>query len=291
MQTQYDTGMADDPQHMVIVPLPNRLAWTRPEGSSLKLLYLNWGIRYYGRQPSPLQDIRIWYYVVIRKGTPRLVAGRQELQLQPREVVIVHPECPRSFRDDRNRSSDVLGWQWTDAPRCEECVPAAKNVLHWKLSVEDMDRVEQIHAKCREEMLNQDKHTPLALEQLRMELDVALARSRQPVRQRDDPNSEIQRAIEWMEQHLDHANPVHLLCDYLQLSPSTLRRLFLRHHKKAPATVYQQLKMEHAQRLLRHKTVKEVAYALGYHHPGDFSKAYKEFFGTSPKRQRELSPS
>jgi AraC-like DNA-binding protein len=30
-------------------------------------------------------------------------------------------------------------------------------------------------------------------------------------------------------------------------------------------------------------SVKEIAYALGYKHPNDFSRAFKQFVGRSPK--------
>ncbi len=34
-------------------------------------------------------------------------------------------------------------------------------------------------------------------------------------------------------------------------------------------------------------SVKEIAYALGYKHPNDFSRAFKHFVGKSPKSCRE----
>jgi two-component system response regulator YesN len=48
---------------------------------------------------------------------------------------------------------------------------------------------------------------------------------------------------------------------------------------------HQRLKMARAQELLETDrfSVKEIAYALGYKHPNDFSRAFKQFVGKSPK--------
>lgn len=280
------SGMVHGEQPLIDSLLPDRLAWQPPESSPLKLRYLKWGNRFYGKRPAPVQATPVWWYLVVRAGNPQLVVGRQVIPLQARDVVIVHPSCPRGIRDERNRVSNVLGWQWADAPRCDDCAPTVRGHLRWRLGAEDLRRIERIHAACREEAFHADDYTPLAFEQLRIALDVALARSQNPVRGHSATRKPIDHAIEWMEHHLNHTNPVHHLCDYLQISASTLRRLFLRHKGLSPAAFYQRLKMNEARRLVRDRSVKEVAYTLGYHHPGDFSKAYKEFFGTSPTRQR-----
>jgi two-component system response regulator YesN len=49
------------------------------------------------------------------------------------------------------------------------------------------------------------------------------------------------------------------------------------------------MKMARAQELLETDrfSVKEIAYALGYKHPNDFSRAFKHFVGKSPKSCRE----
>ncbi|MCX7886899.1 MAG: helix-turn-helix domain-containing protein [Verrucomicrobiae bacterium] len=46
------------------------------------------------------------------------------------------------------------------------------------------------------------------------------------------------------------------------------------------------MRMERARQLLAEgRLVKEVAFALGYRHANDFSRAYKKFSGHMPRRQ------
>lgn len=71
------------------------------------------------------------------------------------------------------------------------------------------------------------------------------------------------------------------LCEYLQISPSSLRNLFQEHCGKSPQAVAPGMRMERARKRLmaRNVTVKEVACELGYSHPNDLWRAYKRFFG------------
>jgi transcriptional regulator GlxA family with amidase domain len=75
----------------------------------------------------------------------------------------------------------------------------------------------------------------------------------------------------------------------LQISPATLARMFQQHHGESPAMYHQRLRMTRAQELLETNrfSVKEIAYALGYKHPNDFSRAFRRFVGRSPKACRE----
>src|SRR5258708_1566121 len=70
---------------------------------------------------------------------------------------------------------------------------------------------------------------------------------------------------------------------------STRARMYQAHDGESPATYHQRMKMARAQELLESNrfSVKEIAYALGYKRPNDFSRAFKHFVGKSPKSCRE----
>lgn len=263
-------------------PAPHRLHWRRPDGSSFKLFYLTWGHRFYGRKPSPFVRAKLWCYTVIRQGNPILKLASGEVPLRARDVCIVAPGCLHALRDCGDSRSDVLGWQWETPPGCQDVIPKRKGFLRWRANLEVLRHLQQIHADCRQEVFYSDEWTPLALEHLRLALDVTLARSckMHPLpSQQEEPWT---LAVRWMQEHLQVVNPVHHICDYLQVSPSTLRRLFLDHLGHSPAAHFQQLKMERALEMLQYLSVKEVAYRLGYRYPNDFSKAFKDHFGVSP---------
>lgn len=270
------------PSHSIQFPPPNRQHWSRADDSILKLRYLYWGQRFYGIRPSPFRATGSWCYTMVRSGNPILVTREQEVTLAPRDILITHPELVCCFRDEDKRPCDLIGWQWSEPPLCEACSPPARRFLRWNLEPGPVREMEHLHTSTRKEVACIDEYTNLALQHLRTALDVALARSRGSKGGEPAPSDRFDLAVSWMHEHLHLANPVHHICDYLQISPSTLRRMFLQHVRKAPAMFFQRLKMERARDLLRHTSVKETAYQLGYHYPNDFSKAYKEFFGTNP---------
>ncbi|MCC7517888.1 MAG: helix-turn-helix transcriptional regulator [Verrucomicrobiae bacterium] len=272
----------DDPVQVSTFPTPHRLHWMRPRGSRLDLLYLAWGHRFYGQKPSPHVPATAWGWHVIRRGNPILRWGLKEFPVGANDVFVFAPGCVQSLWDVSDRQSNVLVWQWEAPPACEACIPPRKGLLRWKASPGVVRRLEQIHAECRQEVFYSDQFTPLALKHLRLALEVALARSRGAGISVLSQEGPCALAVRWMREHLEVANPVHHICDYLQVSPSTLRRAFLDGLGRSPAAFFQQLKMERAREMLRQMSVKEVAYQLGYHYPNDFSKAFKEHFGTNP---------
>jgi transcriptional regulator GlxA family with amidase domain len=146
-------------------------------------------------------------------------------------------------------------------------------------------KLEQLHGLCRLEVERPDELTKLAIEQLHLSIDVTVARHVQRKIGPPEPSLRMELAVRWMAQNLAEPNPVTALCEYLQISPATVVRMFQTHHGEAPAIYHQRLKMARAQELLETErfSVKEIAYALGYKHPNDFSRAFKQFVGRSPK--------
>jgi AraC family transcriptional regulator of arabinose operon len=91
----------------------------------------------------------------------------------------------------------------------------------------------------------------------------------------------LELAIEFLRSHLDEPEPVGRLCEYLHISDASLRRLFHIHTGRSPRDFVFEWRMRWANEELQRETasVKSVAYALGYRHPNDFSRAFKRFHG------------
>jgi len=87
---------------------------------------------------------------------------------------------------------------------------------------------------------------------------------------------------------LDASKPIQKLCEYLQVSPATLKLLFHRKSKASPFDGFQKLKFAQAKRLLQERdtSIKSVALTLGYQHSNHFSRAFAAYTGTPPKRAR-----
>jgi AraC-like DNA-binding protein len=86
------------------------------------------------------------------------------------------------------------------------------------------------------------------------------------------------------------------LCDYLNVSQSTLYRVFSEAEGTSPLAWFHRARMEEARTRLANGTVsvKEVAHALGYDHASDLSRAYRRYFGApargAARRRRSQNP-
>jgi transcriptional regulator GlxA family with amidase domain len=167
-------------------------------------------------------------------------------------------------------------------------VPPAGGYLLWKLPATVFRQLQQNHARCREEVARPDGLTTLALERLRLDLELCLARMKQSKSRLPEAANRLDLAIRWMQQNLSVRRPVAFLGDYLQMSATALERLFLENVGELPSAYFQRLKMQHAAQLLREDalSVKEIAFSLGYTHASDFTRAFKTFTGRTPEAER-----
>lgn len=89
-----------------------------------------------------------------------------------------------------------------------------------------------------------------------------------------------------------HFREVHTVAGYaakLNKSPKTLSNYFLRQRNKSPLQVIQERIMLEARRLLRYsdKSVKEIAYEIGYEDVQSFSRAFQQKEGIPPSAFRK----
>jgi AraC-like DNA-binding protein len=266
------------------LPPAGRPRWVCPESAQWDLLYLAWGHRQYGSSPIPVSRHPGWQYVLVDRGNPILVFEQDQKVLNPGDFLVIDPDCASGWSDEPDNVCDLLVWVWRTHPRCAECTPQPGNYQYWMIDPPLQHKLEHLHALCREEVERPDELSKLAIDQLHIGIDVTVARLTRRKTQPPEPSVRMELAIRWMAQNLAEPNPVSALCDYLQLSSATLTRLFQSHHGESPTAYYQRLKMTRAQELLDSGrfSVKEIAYALGYKHPNDFSRAFKQFTGKNP---------
>lgn len=262
--------------------------WACPIETPLDLRVLNWGQRSGGQFCAKASRSVGWAYVVILRGNPILQKGSDSVRLAAGNIVILDPQCACEWSDSARGVSDVLVWVWKSAPRCAECTPSHGDFCRFESEYSLRHKLKQIHMQCRGEVEHPDSLTQLELEQARLQLDLAIARSQRPRLQPPKAPLRLQFALRWLGQNLDEPKPVTALSDYLQVSPVTLNRLFHSHLHESIAAYHHRLKMERARAWLEggRIAVKEVSFALGYRHPNDFSRAFKRFTGHSPKEMR-----
>jgi AraC-like DNA-binding protein len=262
------------------LPPSGRPRWVCPPEAQLDLLYLAWGKRYFFENPIAQSLHPGWLYILVQKGNPVLTLEDRRIALKPGEFVSIGPNCASGWTDMSSRRSQILVWMWRTPPRCSELVPHESEFRRWLLPEACRRQLSKFHHECHKEVERSDSWTKHAFEGLRHGMEVLLVRA--IIRERNQKVGAIRLefATRWMREHLSERDPIASLCEYQQISPSTLHRLFKKNLKETPSSYHQRLRMETAVKLLVDgMSAKEISYFLGYQHPNDFSRAYKKFFG------------
>lgn len=279
-----DSARSVTPPRSLHLPPPGRPRWVCPPSAELDLLYLGWGRRRFGTQPVPVTRHPGWVYFLVCAGRPVLRMAHQVVRTRPGLMVIVGPDCASGWTDEAGGTCEVLTWVWRTASRCPACAPPADGWSEQTTDAPLRRALLQGHALCRREVEGPGPLTKLALEQARLSIDLALARAQEAGRIAAAPELRMELALRWMAQNLTIADPVRPLCQYLHVSPVTLYRMFQTHLGESPAEHHRRLRMERGRHLLNEPdiTVKEVAFALGYRHANDFTRAFRNYAGQPP---------
>lgn len=252
---------------------------------SVELQYLGWGKRQFANSPIPVSLHHGWVYILMLRGTPTLQMVSRSFRTQPGQILVIGPDCASGWTAKKSDGfAEMLIWVWRGPPRCAELGPATDSYVAFLADDAVIHLLEHIHALCRREVEKPDSFTAVALDAWRMRVDVALARSLRPYQPAPESAMRLEFALRWLAQNTAERRPVAALCEYLQVSPVTLNRLFKKHLNESVAAFYTRTRMEQAYHLLQtgQMTIKEAAYAFGYRHPNDFSRAFKKLTGLNP---------
>jgi AraC-like DNA-binding protein len=259
---------------------PHWLSTAPPQGG---LLYLAWGRRRYGRRPIPLRLHHGWTYMVVLEGRPTFLAGARTLPAGRGTIIVAGPDVPYGWTDKLSGSCSLLVWIWVEPPGFEARLGERACWLR-QANAETLEDLTGLHRRTRREIQHPDAQSGQMLRALRGELDVTLARvgAGSDVGARE--HQRLRMAEEWMRRHLEIRAPAAALADYLGLSAMGLQRLFRRATGLPPGKAFLQLKMGEARKMLQRPgaSIKEVALSLGYRHPGDFSRAFRQHHGFPP---------
>jgi len=273
------------PSVALVTPPKGRPYWLPDRATSLELRYLSWGYRWYGDVPIESSSHDGWHYFMVLEGSPTLLVRERILRMHPGMVSICHPECPVGHRDQPKQRCCILTWIWRSQPTHSALRPNPGDFLKISLDKDLLRRLKNLHTQCREAVAHANERSMLQLHAARLQLDLCLLEAREH-RQTADENFRFNLAMEYLRNHLDEPEPIKHLCEYLQISGASLKRLFHEHTGKSPRAFALDWRMRWAreQLLPAQASVKSVAYALGYRHPNDFSRAFKRYYGLTASK-------
>ena len=263
-------------QAHLYLPAKDRSRWVSPS-ENLPLQYLAWGARNFFEEPIPTSAHSGWVGAVILEGKPTLQTEHTEIQLSPGSIVTIAPSQISGWTSPENTNCRFLLWVWQDSPN----IPGFNLDHIWqsKLSSQQRSHFRNLHDLSKKEISSIDEQSAQSLRGHFIILSAALQRVDVSPSKNTRDNERLHKAKQWILKNLDSPQPIARLCDFLDISQSSLHRLFISSLSMSPQKFIHQLKMQTAQQLLDDKTksVKEVAYELGYRHPGDLRRALNAF--------------
>ena len=278
--------MPDVARRHLYLPARDRSFW-HAGTDDIPLLYLAWGARDFHRQPIPESRHEGWVCVLIEEGAPTMVVRRQNVRMPPGTLALIGPECPFGWKGAASGQSRFRMWMWRDLDGAVAQAELNRAYVTRVLARHERQPFVQLHDLCRREVLRAAGPEVAYLEGCRLLFDATIRRGLLDGRGDSEGLSDtVALARSWIQAHLDSREPIARLCDYLNVSQSTLYRVFASAEGISPLAYFHQARMAHARELIASGSisVKEVAYALGYEHANDLSRAYRRHFGESPTR-------
>lgn len=255
-------------------------------GNNFPLRYLAWGARHFGAAPIAESFHAGWTYVVVESGAPTLLSGGREDEISSPSLLIIGPDCPFGWNDSPQQASKLMVWVWHRPLHPGIAGLRADQIVRHQLSGCELAEFRRLHALTRSEVYREDAHAEAALGGLQALLEARIARVCEG--QEGDPRKEaIERALHWLEKHVATRQPLSRLADFMGVSPATVQRLFRECLGTTVMKMIAETRRREAERMLSGQgvTIKEVAYHLGYRHPHDFTRAFRNYTGKLPSRR------
>lgn len=104
-------------------------------------------------------------------------------------------------------------------------------------------------------------------------------------------NPRVKEIVNYMKQHLSRKLSIHSLALRFGLSDSALYKLFASQFKASPKQILLELRLKHADDMLRTKnyTMKQIAEEAGFSTPAAFFESFKEKYGCTPGQWKKMS--
>lgn len=272
-------------------------AWTSPPPARTqsRLIYPNPMLRYMnagtrsGPSAHPLGVQRgNWEFLAVVRGAIRPVfPGEAAATFRSRRLWLLPPESPHSWITPPGRCCDVFVFHFALIhPLLESSLPAIR-----RLSIPVIDADEDMFSALQRELLPHYRspqrasamHFESAMLRL-CSLFIARDRSMADLVAFDGPAATLQRALQWHRDHLTEGIAVKDVATALHISPSQLRRIFMRLRGESPKRVLTQATLAEACRLMAQTalSLKEVAGRCGFRGFSEFYRAFKRHTGQSP---------
>ncbi len=256
------------------------------------LRYMNRGQRT-GSSPHPLGLSRgNWEIFAVVRGSIRLLyPGKAAAGFHSRRIWLLPPESPHSWSTPPEKSCEVSVFHFASIHSLLESSLPSDRTLSVPLDDSGVQLLDTLHQELtphyRAPRFSSVVHFEAAMLRL-CALFLDRDRDVTTLAAFDGGSETILRAEQWHREHLGDGVRINDVAAALHVSPSQLRRLFLRVRGELPKRVFMRARIEEACRLMAQggMNLKEVSARCGFSGFSEFYRAFKNHTGQSPSRWR-----
>jgi len=238
-----------------------------------------------------------WLIILTLAGAGAVALNRRRRNIQPGQALLFALDCPHDYRT----APDVGRWEllwahfrphahwhaWLDWPAAFTDAPDAGLGL---IAIPDSptftrvaEALAEAHRHAAQDLPNAPMFALNALERALLCLDAANPNTGgRPVDDR------IQRALNYIADHLAEPITIDDLARHVSLSPSRLGHLFKEQLNLTPLQAIERQRLDRARQLLQLSAhpINEVARRVGFNNPFYFSLRFRKHTDTSPREYR-----
>ena len=255
---------------------------------SFMISYCQRGKRRYDLNPIQPYVRNCWEIQAVTKGELILLEPGKSNPPQDRTIWMFGPSCSHGWSTPPGHEAEILVIHFQSMPNL--CRVFCTETTFWGRSCEDFGKFIGYCQDIIEVLNNKNALNSLILQKLQAEILMLLFEGH--LNEVEDENictrDTVHQAISWMQANLELFPCVEEAAQYLRLSESRLRRLFMKELDQTPREILGNLKRERACTLLRDTlmSVEQISRSSGYENSSNFTRAFKKFFHQSPTEWR-----
>ncbi len=236
-----------------------------------------------------LRVLNLFALVFIEKGTGFLISQSEgKIRVNPGDVIFVPPDEPICYFPTKRWKEKWTVWGGPEAYLLYDSglLDTLKFLFQDPLKIVDHTYIKLRTLIDREDISAILERKITILQMIYRLINYRLSTGSSHLI--NTPFNRIDRAIEYINTHINNTISVDKLARISCLSPAYFRKLFKLRTGRTPKQFITTLKISRAKELLTHgKTIKEIASILGYTDIFHFMKTFKRVTGVSPGRYQQ----
>lgn len=224
----------------------------------------------------------------IQEGSVRFVFDDRKITLNTNDVLLIPPYTPyyfESYSTGGHYKKLALELQGKLLNEYLDCLKIKQVCCHkkelWEEFISAFEKINEFNAAG-----NKGEIPEISAVIIRLLHQFSLRNQTE----NDNGDSLLLMACRWIDQNLDKPIDLRSLEQHLNVSRSTLGRIFRKGKTVSPKEYWIRRRLAKSEYLLNHSeySIKEISFQLGYSSQFHFSNEFRRFYGLSPLAYRKL---